>query len=366
MKIFEKSRIDYLRDKFEDKPYHIKFKGLRLLSLPTSFLLQTVSAVCAIGAPAFIGYSLFNTWLGGVIFGAGALSIIEAFKRYAIAINAKARYIKGRYTVTNIAVISAFSIFSVLSSTLSTPLLIKQLAPRPSAPTEEAVNARFDSLHRVEVARFESVKLEALSSADKLHSKNNWKGVTIKSARTYVLNAENRAAAATDSITSLTSRYNNLKEANYTSALIDYKNQLASRENEIFLAGWILAGVSFLFEGLFVFVMLWLLYYDYKEAEYYGVIDSGNTTHETGDFTAATFASKMQVASPSEVAASRGNIGFNNEGRIFKEKRTYKILARNDKRELKPYSAREIRTILKTASDDRAEYWEDMLNRLNV
>ena len=366
MKIFKEARIDYLRDKFEDKPYHEKFKVLRWVSLPTSFVLQLISALCAIGGPAFVGYSLFNNWTGGLIFGIVVLGGLETFKRFAIAINAKARYIKGRYTVLNIAVISIFSLISILSSALSTPLLIKQLAPRPAEPTEEVVNYRFDSLHREDVKRFESVKIEALSSADKLHSKNNWRGVTTKTARGSVLNAENRAAAATDSITSITSRYNYLKEANYTKALSAHKIELASRENEIFIAGWILAGVSLAFETAFIFVMLWLLYYDYKEADYHGVLDSGNSTPKSGDFTAASFASKMQVAAPSEVATGRGNIGFNNEGRIFKEKRTYKIMAQNDKRELKPYSAREIRTILKTASNERAEYWEDMLNRLNV
>jgi hypothetical protein len=366
MEIFKNARVDYLRDKFEDKPYHEKFKAIRILSLPTSFLLQLISSICAIGAPSFIGYSLFNNWIAGLIFGAIGLSVFEAFKRYAVAINAKNFYIRGKYTAVNIIVIAAFSTASILSSTLSTPLLVKQLAPRPSEPTEAVVNSRFDSLHRVEVARFEEVKLDAVASADKIHKSNNWRGVTTKIARGSVLNAENRAAAATDSITSLTSRYNYLKEDNYKTALLDYKTELASRENEIFIAGWILAGVSLLCEILFIFVTLWLLYYDFREADFYGVIDSGNTTPKSGEFTAATFASKMQVTAPSEVAASRGSIGFNNEGKIFKDKRTYKILAQNDKRELKPYSAREIRTILKSASEERAEYWEDMLNRLNV
>jgi hypothetical protein len=269
-------------------------------------------------------------------------------KRNVAGIAAKLYYKNELSTKLKLSV-GLFTVASIVMSGFGTPILVKEFAAEPKAPTEQDVLARIDSTRDAQLAFFLTKHKDAIAAANKIHSQNNWKGTTIKEARSNILQLETQAKAAADSLITYTSRFEAERSQAWQMAQAEHKKSLTNRRSEIENVGWIFAGVCLLFEVLFLFAMFWL--YDYKYHQYCEL--------------SSTKLSKQLIKHSHEAPNEAPSIGFNQEGKIISEGNKLLIICKKADGNLQAYSKSELSTNISNNKGERKEYFERMKAKLD-
>jgi len=254
-----------LKSLFEEKPHSQEWKPMYYLVLFTTPFIQVILAGLALGVPVYAGKVLFNSLTIGLISGLVAITLLELGKRF-IAGKAFKSYYVGKLSTKLKLSVAAFSLASIVMSGFGTPILVKEFSAKPKPPTESEVLGRIDSTRDAQLAFFLTQQKDAIAAANKIHSQNNWKGTTIKEARSNILQLEAQAKAAADSLSTYAAKYETERATAWQTAQEEFKAHAAERKSEIENVGWIFAIVCLVIEFLFLGAMFWL--YDYKYHQY--------------------------------------------------------------------------------------------------
>lgn len=350
---YEKSRQERraarLKDLFEPKSYTQEWQTMYYACVIFTPIAQIISAALAVGVPAYFGKVLFGSWLIGLSAGLVAIVLFELMKRNLVSTAAKLYYKNELSTKLKLIVLS-FALSSIIMSGFGTPILVKEFAPIPEAPTEAQIVGTLDSMAAAQIARFEGIKTEARQAATRVHAQNNWKGVTVTAARGNILQLEQQAKAASDSIAAISTKAHSDRAEALATAQAEHQKTLAERKSEIENVGWIFAGVCLALEVLFLVAMFWL--FDYKYHEYCEIEPTKLT--------------KLSKQRPQGTASEAPQIGFHSEGQIVNDGNRMKIYCRLAKSgKLKAFDASDLSAVISNTKGDRKEYFIDMKKRLN-
>ncbi len=173
---------------------------IRIVALISTYIIQVLTAACALALPAYFFKVLFGSWAVGFVVGAAFLIAFETVKRVMSNNAALSYYKKGA-----VSVLGALGVISVIAASVAwsyfgTPILVREFSPMPAEPNYQAIIAHFDSLKADAKAYWNAVKTGYLLKANDVHRRNNWKGVTTRDARATQLEMERKAAEAQDSL----------------------------------------------------------------------------------------------------------------------------------------------------------------------
>lgn len=365
-KHLKEQRERLLKEKFSPKTYSQNWEGLRALILPSAYLIQILTAALAVAVPAYCVKVLSGSWALGFALGGVILLTFEAVKRLLVNNTALSYFKTKRLSFAGVLSVIIVVGLSVASSGFGTPILVREFSPGPPPVKEAEIVARFDSLRAAAGVYWLDVKKEALSKAAEVHKQNNWRGVTVKAARSTKLGLERQAAAARDSLSSSLSSIA-LQEAEALSkAEAAFLLAAEKREAEKALIGAGLALFTLFLELCFLLCYTWLNYYDYRQAIEEGLL-TFKSYHKAPEIVGKVPQSKEQSKAKEE-PAQRGGIGFNQEGRIIKEGDKLLILCKT-RRGLKAYDSSYLSTLLNEAErkgQPRAEYWREQRAKLQA
>lgn len=258
------NRQQRLLSKFAVKTYAQQYYPIFVVCLVASVLFQITSLATAITLPASWFNKIFQSWVAGFLIAAVFLILLEIFKRFLVS-NASKNYLQfGKKKLLFIAAIPA--VFSIISSTLGTPILIKEFGYGPSKIDTSAVAKDFDNKIAATTLFWSSLSEKSSSDAEKIHQQNSWKDVTTRSARPIVLEHEKKASGYTDSLVAARSLLS--KEKASAISAIASANTAAADKDKIDKeeVGLILGLCTFGIELLFCIMIFWCEYYDYREA----------------------------------------------------------------------------------------------------
>lgn len=358
-----KIKFNNLRNRFEVKPYSQEWSAMRALVLVFSFILQIGTASLAGYFLYYGAFKLFGQVVAAIFAASLAIVVFETAKR--IWFNKAAKfYFQQRLNSKHKSIIAVFIAGSILMSFFGTPLAVNEFAPRPSAPLRSEVVAELDSLEAEAVAPWVTMAASATQKAKEIHAKNNWKGVTTRSARDEQLTFEAQYAKAQDSITQLKSAFAAQKQALWESSQRAHNADLEASEAELQVIGWIFAGVCLLLEGLFLICIWWLM--DYSYHQYTEYLKDGLSNQEP--VKAPENRTKQVTKQPKRVTkqvAKPQSIGFVHEGAIQNDGRKYVILCKSKDGELRAYSKSELSRNIANCKGEAKEYWKTMKNKLD-
>jgi len=363
--IKEERRRQKLKDKYSDKPYHVKWRMVRKVITPTTTVIQISTALLALALPAFGGYVLFGNWIYGFIAGGVLMTFLELIKRTVVNNTATTFFGSGKLSSSIIAV-SLLIAASIVFSTLGTPILVHHFAPMPTKPDESELIKPFD-VKRKEVTKYwNKAKEEALSKAKELHSQNNWKGTTVRAARDEVLSLNMQAASATDSLNSALAKIGAAQSIAIGQAWAEFKKATALKNIQKSNVGMWLGVVTLVLELCFLFCFGWLNYYDAQEAAYYGYITSQKGSKEVrkGSSKTPTNTQVQQKKEGSKPQQRKVVQGFRKEGDIVKDGNKFTIVCETQKG-LKPYDSSSLSRLIRTTEGQpKNSYWLEMKQKL--
>lgn len=366
--INQENRERKLAAKFEDKDFVERWRPIRQASGPTTILLQVLTGFLAVSFVAYGVKLLSGSWSLGFIIGASLVFVFEYFKR-SIVDNTSANAVKKRsISLFGVAALLLFTSASTISSYFGTPIIVEEFAPMPAKVNEAAIFARYDSLREEAEAYWLSEKEAALALAAEVHKKNNWKGVTVRAARSTELKFKEAAKSATDSLNSRLAAIGAAEASTLNKAEEEFITATAKRQKEKSNLGNILGGVTLFLELCFLYLYFWVNYYDFREACKVGLITPQSKVQSKQQAPVNTdFKEQSKKESLGSGAGQRGSgIGFNQEGRIVKEGSKLKILC-EVKDGLKAYDASYLSTLFREADkkgQPKAEYWKEKLEAL--
>jgi len=365
--ILKERRHKHLKDKYTIKEYHEVWRGLRLAMLPTSYLIQVITAVLACALPAYAVQVLTGSWLYGFLAGGVIMFIFEYIKR-TIVNNTVLTYFQGKgiSIVGSLAVLAVLCL-SVASSGIGTPILVENFAPMPDKPLENEVIRKYEAAKDSTKAYWSEVEKSALLAAKEVHSKNNWKGVTVRGARATVLGFKDQAKAAKDSLTKALSFLTAKQDAELTKLWDSYELDTDKRTAQKANVGFWLMWVTLFLELCFIGCYAWLNYFDFVEAANLGLVAvPSEAKSEIVRPVVPHTSSKVKESEEKKVPHQRpSNIGFNNEGKIVNEGTKLSIICRTYKGDLKPYDSSKLSTIIRQGGS-RVDYWQDMKSKLDA
>ena len=359
--IINERRRKHLKDKYTIKPYHSVWRGLRFAMLPTSYLIQLITAVLACALPAYAVQIITGSWVYGFAVGAVLMFVFEYIKRAIVNNTAVGYFNKGTVSFVGIVAVLLVIGLSVASSGIGTPILVENFAPMPVQPSQEAIKAPYADRKAQAVQYWQEVKESALSKAKEVHSKNNWKGVTVKGARSSVLAYEMQAKASTDSLNAALAKIEAEQSAELSKANEDYISATSKRTNQKSSLGYWLMFVTLFLELCFIGCYAWLNYYDFREAAELGLVSVGSTEESK----------RRSTIKPKEVKESNipqqrtaNAIGFNNEGKVLDEGGKLKILCKT-RNGLKAYDSSYLsKLVSSTQGQPKHSYWVEMRDKL--
>jgi hypothetical protein len=340
-----------LKNMFEEKPHSQEWKPMYYLVLFTTPFIQVLLAALALGVPVYAGKVLFNSLSVGLCAGLVAITLLELGKRFIAGKAFKSYYTSKLSTKLKLSV-AAFSLASIVMSGFGTPILVKEFSAKPLPPTEAEVLGRIDSTRDAQLAFFLEQQKTAITAANKIHSQNNWRGTTIKEARSNILQLEQQAKAAADSLSTYAAKYETERATAWAIAQEEFKKHAAERKNEVENVGWIFALVCLVIEFLFLGSMFWL--YDYKY-------------HQYCEITSPILSKPLskEAKQSHETASEAPQIGFNQEGKIISEGDKLMIICRKADGKLKAYDASGLSTNISNTSGERKEYFLKMKAKLD-
>lgn len=253
-----------LQKKYEVKPFSEEYTALNGISFYSSFLLQVLSLVTAVTLIAYWVKVACNSWVVGFITGGIILFLLELLKRFLVGKAVQGALQFNRYASFAGFFALVFSAASITFSTFGTPIMITEFGAGPTLKDTSTLSIN----HQNQIASINAFWMPQIEKAEKdakdTHKKNNWKGVTTRSARPTVLRYQQQAQGYRDSL-------NNALAI----AAKDYKNDVLSVENENKAAiqenkqnkasvGFIFMFVTLGLELLFMLAKGWCEYYDYR------------------------------------------------------------------------------------------------------
>ena len=365
--ILKERRHKHLKDKYTIKEYHEVWRGLRLAMLPTSYLIQLITAVLACALPAYAVQVLTGSWVYGFAVGAVIMLLFEYIKR-TIVNNTVLSYFNGKgiSIVGSLAVLSVLCL-SVASSGIGTPILVENFAPMPETPNESIIVDKYKTAKDSTKDYWSSLESSALIAAKEVHSRNNWKGVTVKGARSTVLGFKDQAKAAKDSLTKDLSLLTAKQDAELTKLWDSYDSDSKDRTVQKSNVGFWLMWVTLFLELCFIGCYAWLNYFDFVEAANLGLVGGQSEAKLEIVRPVVSQTSNKVKDSATKIAAEHppNNIGFNNEGRIVNQGTKLSIVCRTHKGELKFYDSSKLSTIIRQGGS-RSDYWQDMKSKLDA
>lgn len=359
------SRAKYLQDKYKNKPYHQKWKPLRISSTPTTIGIQVLTSILACALPAWGVQIITGSWYYGFLAGGVLMFVLEYWKRYIVNNTTisiiQYRFNGAKFPISSLLVALLFVGASMASSGIGTPILVENFAPMPVKPSEEAIKAPFNERKAQAVQYWQEVKESALSKAKEVHTKNNWKGITVRGARASVLAYEMQAKASTDSLNAALAKIDVEQSAALSKANEDYITATDSRTTQKSSLGYWLMFVTLFLELCFIGCYAWLNYYDFREAAELGLVSAGSTEESNRRGTI-----KPKEVKESTVAHQRtvNAIGFNQEGKVLDEGGKLKILCKT-RNGLKAYDSSYLsKLVSSTQGQPKHSYWVEMRDKL--
>lgn len=336
-----------LKGMFEQKTYSEEWSSMYYACLFFTPFAQVVSAALALGVPMWVGSKLFGSVAVGLAAGLITVVLFEIMKRNVVSLAAKFYYKNLLSTKLKLSV-ACFSIASIIASSFGTPILVRDLAPLPRAQSESEVIGAMDNSHNAYLAQLKELQSNTKAASAKIHAQNNWKGITITSARSNVLQLEQQSKSISDSIKNAITKHNSARKTALANASDLHKSAVKSSKIEIENVGWIFALVCLCFEFSFLYAIFWL--YDYKYHQYC----------ELG----TTLLSKQGATKLHEAASEAPSIGFNHEGKVVKNGNKLEIICRKQNGELKAYDSSALSTNIYATTGERKEYFKKMKDKL--
>lgn len=365
--ILKERRHKHLKDKYTIKEYHEVWRGLRLAMLPTSYLIQVITAVLACALPAYAVQILTGSWAYGFLAGGVIMFIFEYIKR-TIVNNTVLTYFQGK-GISIVGILAVFTVLflSVASSGIGTPILVENFAPMPDKPLESEVIRKYDAAKDSTKAYWSEVEKNAISERDTVIKKNNWKGVVVQAAQATVAQLNKQVHNASDSLTKALSLITAKQDSELTKLWDSYETDTGKRKAQKANVGFWLMWVTLFLELCFIGCYAWLNYFDFVEAANLGLVavPSEAKLEKVRPVVPHT-SSKVKESEEKKVPQQRPtNIGFNNEGKIVNEGTKLSIICRTHKGELKPYDSSKLSTIIRQGGS-RSDYWQEMKAKLDA
>ena len=353
-------RAERLRSKFSNKSYSENWKNLRSFIAPVAFLIQLITATLAVALPAYLVKVISGSWLIGFIIGGVVLLAFEAVKRVVVN-KTTIQYFRakgeGSFKFGGVVLVALILAASVASSTFGTPILVEEFSPLPKAVDEEAILAVYDKKREEASGYWQKQKEEATAKAKDIHKKNNWKGITVKAARSSILVLESQAKASVDSLNTSLAGIAVAEAEALNKAEAKYSEALADRQKEKGIVGIALAFVTLALELIFILCFYWLNYYDYREA-----LESNLLTFKSFKSSSKTTVKPKKVIKVDEAPSQ--SIGFKAEGKIVREEGKLKILCKT-RAGLKAYDKSYLSTLVSSTKDQpKNSYWLSMKKKL--
>ena len=362
-------RAAKLSNKFASKSYSENWKSLKTFIYPVAFLIQLITATLAVALPAYLVKVISGSWLLGFIIGGAVLVLFEILKRIIVnktIVEVFKMKREGRTPIAGIALVGLILAASVASSTFGTPILVEEFSPVPAPFNEEAVLVKYDSLRAEASVYWQEQKKAAESKAKDIHSRNSWKGTTVKAARASVLALEDQAKATTDSLNNALAGIAVAEAKALEAGAAERAATIEEAEVAKGVVGIALAFVTLAFEVVFILCFYWLNYYDYREAVELGLVTSKSSKSFTKSSKSSSNSRKSSSkTSKVEVAASQ-RIGFNTEveGKIVEEAGKLKILC-STRSGLKAYDKAYLSTLISaTKGQKKNSYWKEKKEEL--
>jgi hypothetical protein len=331
------ARQKHLTNKFNPKSFSTEYRFLFYLVFGAAILFQLASLLTALTLPASWLYSVCYNWplSFSVVF--LFMLLLEIIKRFVASRSIKNGYQFKRWFSFGIVGAIFLSFISILSSTLGTPILIREFGATPPLVDTSGMALILQEEQNKINAFWSPQIVEAKQGAEDTHKANSWKGVTTRSARPIVLEYKAKAQKYQDSLnTSLT-----LLASNYSNGLLSIENQnkdiLSKDKKDKASTGYILGFITLGLELLFLLSTFFLEYFDYREALELSKSESKSNSKSVKS------APKVAKSEQKE-DKSKSTIGFfgQNEGHILNSTIAYK----KANGELKYYKSAELSTMI--------------------
>jgi hypothetical protein len=355
------AREQQLKAKFEIKSFAKEYKVLFYLIIGATVLFQFASLLTALTLPASWVHSVCYNWGLGFIIAFSFLLLLEILKRIIISKAIKNGYQYKRWLSFGMFAGLLLSVASITSSTLGTPILIKEFGAAPTLKDSAAIEAAYLS-KQSEIKNYWLPQIEkAEIDAKDTHDANKWKGVTTRKARPIVLEYQKKAQGYQDSLNNALV----LASTMYSSALlsVDNHNKGAMGKDEQNKAdtGHILGFITFGFELLFLLCTFWREYYDYYREMLELAGDESKTTKS--DTKSSESADKSEEKQDESKSSSIGFFG-KSEGHIFNNT----IAFEKADKSLKYYPAHKLSSMIgdaeKKGKKERAKRLKDLRAKL--
>lgn len=262
----ESARAQKLKAKFQPKSFAQEYKSVYFIAFGAAILFQALSLLTALTLPASWVHSICYNWALGFCIAIPVLILLEVVKRIVIGKAIKNGYQFGRWLSFGMFAGIMLSVASIVSSTLGTPILIKEFGASPTLQDTTGAGATL-AAKQAEITAFWMPQIEqAESDAKATHKANSWKGVTTRSARPTVLKYQQQAQGYRDSLNTALA----LAAKTHENALISAQNQnsdtIQADKQKKAETGYILGFITLGLELLFLACSFWREYYDYREA----------------------------------------------------------------------------------------------------
>jgi hypothetical protein len=249
----------YRTDAEELAPFYTFFG---LLTIP----LQIFSALFAAGG-VFLFSNYFNDSFGLVVLATvGILVALEIGKRLSYTAFNKQRNSKKQSVSKTIVILCLlFACVSISSSYICAPYTVECLASAPALIDTAKINNDFEKRLAVNSQYWTKFSNESENVANEIHSKNNWHGVTSRTARPEVLAAIGRAGSYKDSLI----KYSAVIAADQRTAIAraQIENEVTKQTNNNWVSsfGEWFAVASLFFELSLFLIFFWRSNYETRE-----------------------------------------------------------------------------------------------------
>lgn len=304
------ARQEKLKAKFQAQSFSEEWRSLFYIVIAATVLFQFASLLTAITLPASWIHNICHSWSIGFAIAFAFLLLLEVVKRLIISKAVKNGYQYGRWLSFGIFAGLMLSVASIASSTLGTPILIREFGAAPTLADTTAMNATYLASVASTKIYWQALIDGANQDAKKTHDQNSWKGKTTRSARPVVLQYQKKAQGYQDSLTNALS----ILAQNHQNSLLEIETEnsdtLTSDQAKKAQTGYILGFITFGLELLFLLCTFWKEYFDYREA-----LELSKVPAKSGEST---------VKSNQKPIENKSAIGFFGEGHILNKAIAYK------------------------------------------
>lgn len=281
------AREKKLLNKYQPKKFSTEFRFLFYLIFGATILFQAASLLTALTLPASWLHAICYNWPISFALVFLFMLLLEIVKRFVAGKAIKNGWQYGKWFTFGICSAVILSLASIVSSTLGTPILIKEFGASPYL-TDTAGMATTYKEEQNKILSFWMPQIaEAKEGAKRTHKENNWKGVTTRSARPTVLKYKEQEQAFKDSLNTALAIIGGKYSKQLDRIEKENKGIMDKDKKDKAATGYILGFITFLLELLFLLSTFWIEYFDYREA-----LEIGESNSKSSD---SRGKSKMKV-----------------------------------------------------------------------